>query len=141
MRQLHSILFIEPDDSLDMYAYYLRESGFTVQTADTTDDGLRRASDADVIVTWIRVPGDEVELVRRLRNTDATRHTPVIVLTACGSEVEQWRALVAGCDMFLQKPCPPERLVNEIRWVLTHGRLALPQPARAHLDYRNRRAS
>ena len=99
------------------------------------------ASDADVIVTWIRVPGDEVELVGRLRNTDATRHTPVIVLTACGSEVEQWRALVAGCDMFLQKPCPPERLVNEIRWVLTHGRLALPQPARAHLNYRNRRAS
>ena len=55
VRQPHSILFIEPDDSRDMYAYYLRESGFTVQTADTTDDGLIRTSDADVIVTGICV--------------------------------------------------------------------------------------
>jgi hypothetical protein len=53
-----SILFIEPDDdSRDMYADYLRTCGFMVQTADTADDGLIRASDADVIVTGIRVPG------------------------------------------------------------------------------------
>ena len=51
------ILLIEPDDdSRVMYAEYQHTFGFTVLTADTTDDGLIRA-DAEVIVTGIRVPG------------------------------------------------------------------------------------
>jgi DNA-binding response OmpR family regulator len=63
-----SILLIERDyDSRVMYAGYLQTFGFTVLTADTTDDGLTSATDADVIVTGIRVPGsfDAVEFVRR----------------------------------------------------------------------------
>ena len=42
-----------------MYAEYLHTFGFSVLTADTTDDGLTRASDADVIVSWIGVPGSD----------------------------------------------------------------------------------
>ena len=50
------ILLVEShDDSRDMYADYLRDCGFTVQTAGTTDEGLMLASDADVIVTGLRV--------------------------------------------------------------------------------------
>jgi CheY-like chemotaxis protein/HSP20 family molecular chaperone IbpA len=119
--RVQSILLIEPDDhSRVMYAEYLHTFGFTVQTADTTDDGLMRASDADVIVTGIRVPGsfDGVELVRRVRQTDGTKHTPIIVLlTACAFESDQQRAFAAGCDLFLPKHCPPERLASEIRAV------------------------
>ena len=58
MPRQQSILLIEPDDDRRvMYAEYLHTFGFTVMTADTTDDGLTRATDADVIVTGIRVPG------------------------------------------------------------------------------------
>ena len=113
-----SILLIEPDDdSRVRYAEYLHTFGFMVLTADTTDDGLSRASDADVIVTWIGVPGsfDAVELVRRVRQTTRTKHTPIIVLlTACVFESDRQRAFAAGCDLFLPKHCPPERLVSEI---------------------------
>jgi two-component system cell cycle response regulator DivK len=116
-----SILFIEPDDDRRVvYAEYLHTFGFTVLTADTTDDGLSRASDADVIVTWIGVPGsfDGVELVRRVRQTDRTKHAPIIVLlTGCVFESDRQRAFAAGCDLFLPKHCPPERLVSEIRAV------------------------
>ena len=47
-----------------MYIDYLQLRGFTVLTADTTDEGLRRASEAAVIVTGVRVPGsfDGVEI-------------------------------------------------------------------------------
>jgi DNA-binding response OmpR family regulator len=102
-----------------MYADYLRQSGFTVRTADTTDEGLIHASDADIIVTEIRVHGsfDGVELVTRLRDAARTRRTPIIVLTACAFAPDQQRALAAGCNMFLPKPCLPERLVREIRTV------------------------
>jgi hypothetical protein len=51
------ILFIEPDDSRVMYTEYRHTFGVAGLTADTTDDGLTRATDADVIVTGIRVPG------------------------------------------------------------------------------------
>jgi DNA-binding response OmpR family regulator len=66
-----SILLIEPDDdSRVMYEEYLQAFGFTVLTADTTDAGLTRASDADVIVTGIRVPGSRTpkcdEVYRRV---------------------------------------------------------------------------
>ena len=121
MPRPQSILLIEPDDdSRVMFAEYLHTFGFTVLTADTTDDGLSRASDADVIVTWIGVPGsfDGVELVRRVRQTDRTKHTPIIVLlTACVFESDRQRAFAAGCDLFLPKHCPPEGLVSEIRAV------------------------
>ena len=116
-----SILLIEPDDdSRAIYVEYLHTFGFTVQTADTTDDGLTRASDADVIVTWIGVPGsfDGVELVRRVRQTDRTKHAPIIVLlTSCAYESDRQRAFAVGCDLFLPKHCPPARLVSEIRAV------------------------
>jgi len=112
------VLLIEShDDSRDMYADYLRACGFTVQTADTTDEGLILASDADVIVTEIRVHGsfDGVELVGRLRDADATKQTPIIVLTSCAFEPDHERARAAGCTVFLPKPCLPDQLLREIR--------------------------
>jgi two-component system cell cycle response regulator DivK len=107
------------DDSRDMYADYLRTCGFRVQTANTTDEALRHASDADVVVTEIRVHGsfDGVDLVGRLREGDETKETPIIVLTACAFDTDQQRARTAGCNVFLPKPCLPERLVSEIRAV------------------------
>ena len=121
MLRRQSILLIEPDDdSRVMYADYLQAFGFTVLTADTTDAGLTRASDADVIVTGIRVPGsfDGAELVRRVRQTDRTKHTPIIVLLSAGAfESDRQGAFAAGCDLFLPKHCPPWRLISEMRAV------------------------
>ena len=112
------VLLVEShDDSRNMYADYLRACGFIVQTADTTDEGLLLAGDADVIVTEIRVHGslDGVEFVGRLRDAHDTKQTPIIVLTACAFEPDQRRARAAGCNVFLPKPCLPEQLVREIR--------------------------
>jgi two-component system cell cycle response regulator DivK len=111
------VLLVEShDDTREMYADYLRRYGFAVTTAGTTDDGLRRARDADVIVTEIRVHGsfDGLELVGRLRSGGETKQTPIIVLTACAFDADQKRARAAGCNAFLPKPCLPERLISAI---------------------------
>jgi hypothetical protein len=57
--RLRFILRIEPDDddSRVMYAEYQDTFGFTVLSADPMDDASTRATDADVIVMGIRVPG------------------------------------------------------------------------------------
>jgi two-component system, cell cycle response regulator DivK len=112
---------IEPDiGDRDVYAYYLHTFGFMVQAADTRDDGLIRASEAEVIVTRTRVPGvfDGVELLRRQRNAEATTQTPIIVRTACAFQADRQRVSAAGCNVLLPKPCLPDRLVSEIGAVL-----------------------
>jgi two-component system, cell cycle response regulator DivK len=118
------VLLVEcDDDNREMYAQYLRQCGFAVQTAGTTDEGLRRARNADVIVTEIRVPGscDGVGLVCELRNATETQRTPIIVLTACAFETDRQRARAAGCNVFLPKPCLPDHLVSEIRAIGQDG--------------------
>jgi len=140
-----AVLLVDSDgDSRDMYAEYLRVCGFEVHTATTTDDGLIRASGVDVVVTGIRVPGscDGVGFVHRLRDADATKRLPIIVLTACAWETEQRRAIAAGCDVFLPKPCLPERLTDEIRSLVALRDIPKPRPAQAHAaDRRRRRAN
>jgi hypothetical protein len=54
VRQHRATRFIESDNGRDMSADYLCESGFTVRTADSTDDGMRRATKGDVIATGFR---------------------------------------------------------------------------------------
>jgi len=98
-----------------MYADYLRDHGFNVTEIDSTDAGLLAAHGADLVITGVRVAGsfDGIELVRRLRHSDLTKATPLIVLTACAFEPDQARAFAAGCDVFLPKPCLPEVLLAE----------------------------
>ena len=116
-----TVLLVESDaDNRDMYAQFLRTHGFTVLTADTTDEGLKCASDADVIVAEIRAFGsfDGVDLVSRLRRADATKQKPVIVLSTNIAESERQRAYAAGSDVFLSKPCLPVELVSAISGVV-----------------------
>jgi two-component system, cell cycle response regulator DivK len=140
------VLLIQPAlDERDMYAYYLDLRGFTVLIADTPDEGLRRAGEAAVIVTGIRMPGpfDGVELVEHLRAGNATKHLPIVVLIACAYETDRQRALAAGCDVFLPKPCQPDHLASEIRALLSrHRHVPKPPTIRAReTERQHRRAS
>ena len=120
-----SVLLIEPDDdNRTMYAEFLRREKFVCLTAETAEDGLLFANMVDVVITGIRLRGafDGVELVRRLRQKADTRQTPIIVLTAAVFEPDRLRALGAGCDVFLPKPCLPEHLASTVRRTLK-GRL------------------
>jgi CheY-like chemotaxis protein len=135
------LLVDSPHDDRPMYAEYLRLCGFHPLERDDTADGLALAVTADVIVTGIRVEGlfDGVELVRRLRDGNQTHDKPIIVLTACAFEPDQQRAFAAGCDVFLPKPCLPDRLVSAIRAVLAAHHQ--PQRAHAYANDHHRRAS
>jgi len=116
-------------DDRAMYADYLRVCGFEPTEVDTTDDAVTLAADADVIVTGIRVHGsfDGLELIRRLRRDQRTSSKPILCLTACAFEPDRRRALSAGCDAFLPKPCLPDMLVRELRRALAARSLAKPQ--------------
>jgi CheY-like chemotaxis protein len=58
------------------------------------------------------IPGHEV--LRRLRGEDATRDTPIIVLSADATKGSIQRLMAAGADAFLTKPFNVGELLREL---------------------------
>ncbi len=108
-----------------MYVEFFRHERIAVVGVSNAADALQRASAASVIVTGILLDGpmDGIELIGRLRHDRRTRDTPIVVLTACAWPAERERALQAGCDAFLTKPCLPEELACEVRRAFAKARL------------------
>ncbi len=105
------------DDGGLMYAEFLRFHGLTPLVVSNAADALLAAARADIVVTGILLSGevDGVELIARLRADAATKDVRIIVLTACAWQSAQDRAVHAGCNAFLTKPCLPEALLREVR--------------------------
>src|SRR5258707_15398131 len=62
------------------------------------------------------------EAARLLKSDERTRDIPIIALTGHHNFLETAR--LAGCDAFLTKPCPPEKLLRQIEHTLQLDPLA-----------------
>lgn len=107
------VLLVEDHlDTRQMYEEYLALE-FDVRTAASGEDALSllRAESADVIVTDLSLPGiDGFELISRVRADDSLKAIPIACLSGYGGTDHEQRALAAGCDRILQKPCMPDAL-------------------------------
>jgi len=113
----------------------LRARGHVVIPAATGEEGLSRAAlDApDVIVLDLGLPDlDGVEVCRRIRQWT---ETPIIVLSAHGSEARKVQALDHGADDFVTKPFGMPELEARIRVALRHRARQTPdqEPATVEL--------
>jgi len=115
-RQPVVLIADDTTDAREMYADYLRERGFTVVTAHDGAAAIRVALDQipDVIVMDLAMPQiDGITAIERLKADPRMVRTRVILLTGYPLAFEA-RALEAGADLFLTKPCLPERLVRHV---------------------------
>lgn len=70
----------------------------------------------DLIITDIGLPDiSGIELVRRIKQTPALRHIPIIALTADVSENTSEACLEAGCTRVIHKPVSRFALLDAIR--------------------------
>ena len=114
------ILVVDDDQRLrDLLRRYLGENGFTVLAADSAQSmqkiWLRERF--DVLILDLMLPGEDgLSVLRRLRagNDD----TPVIMLTAKGSDLDRIAGLETGADDYLPKPFNPRELLARIQAVL-----------------------
>ncbi|HEV8210168.1 MAG TPA: response regulator [Vicinamibacterales bacterium] len=114
-----TILIVEDDlETRLLYTSAFENSGFQTEQAHNGYQALEKALKTvpDLILTDIAVPGlDGIELCRRIRADDRTRGIPLLAITGYDDRHYSDRALLAGADYVLTKPCDTERLVSEAR--------------------------
>jgi CheY-like chemotaxis protein len=100
-----------------MVSKRLQRAGFEVVSAVDGRQGLEMAGDEnpDVILMDLDLPEiDGWEATHRLKSNPATRHIPVIALTAHAMQQDLKKAVLAGCDHYETKPVMFPRLLAKI---------------------------
>jgi len=74
----------------------------------------------DLIITDINMPDiNGLELISFVKNNDAYRDIPLIIVSTERSEEDRKRGMSLGADAYVTKPFKAEELQEEIRRVLT----------------------
>ncbi|MDT7808445.1 MAG: two-component system, OmpR family, alkaline phosphatase synthesis response regulator PhoP [Acidobacteriota bacterium] len=121
---MRPVLIIEDEpDIAEGLRYNLEREGLAVVLAETGEKGLEAALDRKnppaLILLDLMLPGmSGTELCRRLRREPQTRRTPIIILTARGSEAERVAGLELGADDYITKPFSVRELIARVRAVL-----------------------
>lgn len=114
-----TVLIVE--DQIEMRAIasaYLERQGYRVLATDNGADAIRQAREQhpDLIFMDVSIPGmDGIRATAELKRDPATRGIPVVILTAHPYGSVGKRAVDAGCDGWLNKPCDPRRLLQEVQ--------------------------
>lgn len=116
------ILIVEDEAAIrEMTAHALGREGFEVEQAEDADQAINLIADRMpvlILLDWMLPGMSGLELARRLKRDEMTRHLPVIMLTARGDEDDKVRGLESGADDYVSKPFSPRELIARIRAVL-----------------------
>jgi two-component system, cell cycle response regulator DivK len=118
-----SILIVDDNAAnLKLARVLLQAEGYVVRTAVDTDQALQMLNlfRPDLILMDIQLPGmDGLELTRRLKADSATRHIPIVALTAYAMKGDDQKTADAGCDGHIAKPIDTRRFPRLVAKFLT----------------------
>ncbi len=119
----HPLALVVDDfpDGRDITCCVLDMLGFRTVEASNGHDALERARRhlPDLIVLDLALPGiDGWEVARRLKSDPVTRWIRILGYTAHAETERLARALEAGCEIVLTKPCPPAELADGVRRIM-----------------------
>jgi CheY-like chemotaxis protein len=112
------ILLVEDNEmNRDMLSRRLQRKGYSVITAPDGEQGhsLACSEAPDLILMDISLPVmNGWEVTRLLKTNGATKHIPIIALTAHALVTDREKAFEAGCDDYDTKPVEFNRLNEKI---------------------------
>lgn len=117
MEPIRRVLLVEDDAHIaEVLALHLRDEHMEVVHCARGDDGLQQLERGgwDALILDLMLPGvDGLEICRRARAM--TRYTPIIIISARGSEVHRILGLELGADDYLSKPFSVLELVARVK--------------------------
>jgi signal transduction histidine kinase len=121
-------LLVLADDNADMRAYLrgLLGTRWRLELAADGEEALRlaRTLAPDAVITDVMMPRlDGVGLLRELRAHPATRHIPVMLLSARAGEEARVEGFEAGADDYIVKPFTARELVARVHAQLLRARI------------------
>ena len=128
------ILLVEDEESIsEPFSRALAREGFDPVIARTAADALRLAASVDpelVLLDLMLPDGDGRDVCRELRRRS---DTPIIMLTARGTETDRIVGLELGADDYVVKPFSSPEVIARIRAVLRRARRDDDDPTRLML--------
>src|SRR5580700_7249355 len=93
--------------NLKLVCDVLESEGYEIERALDATEALAvvRRVTLDLILMDVALPGmDGLTLTRMLKMDSATRHIPIVALTAFAMNGDREKAMDAGCDGYITKP-------------------------------------
>ena len=113
------ILVVEDEASFsEALEFLLGKEGFSVVTADTGTDALKKFEQGGIDLVLLDLMIPEVSGTEVCRQIRTKSRVPIIMLTAKDSEVDKVVGLEIGADDYVTKPYSSRELVARIRAVL-----------------------
>ena len=116
---MKKVLIIEDNpDNLTLIKDILEINGYKTIYAEEGQAGFELAEDQlpDFIILDIQLPDiDGYAVLKKIRDSEKTRHIPVIAMTSFAMAGDRERLLKAGCDGYVEKPINPVRVMEQIR--------------------------
>ncbi len=117
------ILIVDDSKTVrNLVAFIMKKEGFKVTTAENGLDGLERlysAEKIDLIVSDINMPRmDGYTFIKTVREQDAYKDIPIIVLSTEGQEKDIQAGLNLGANLYMVKPAQPEKMLRNVKMLL-----------------------
>ena len=126
MNDTERILIIDDDEKLCLLVQeYLGSMGYSVESAYTGTEGLKKAIEGDfhAIILDVMLPEmDGFEVLRQLR---AQSRIPVLMLTSRGDETDRIVGLEIGADDYLPKTFSTRELLARLRAVVRRSHMTM----------------
>jgi two-component system, OmpR family, phosphate regulon response regulator PhoB len=121
----------DDEDVLNLVTGRLLGAGFVVLRSHDGTEALHcaRAEHPDLVVLDRMMPGlSGLEVCKALKAETSTASIPIILLTACGAEIDRIIAFEIGADDYITKPFSPRELVLRVQAILRRKFESTPRP-------------
>ncbi|MDR2076443.1 MAG: response regulator [Desulfovibrio sp.] len=118
------ILIVDDSKTVrNLVAFIMKKEGFIVTMAEDGLDGLEKLyatkSPVDLIISDINMPRmDGFTFIKTVREQDAYRDLPIVVLSTEGQEKDIQQGINLGANLYMVKPAKPEQMVKNIRMLI-----------------------
>ena len=116
------LLLVEDDPDVQLVARAaLWRAGFMVSVAGSGEaalDAIRQDPPEVILLDWMMPDMEGPDVCQRVKDDPATRHIPVIFLTARSQQGEVARGLAVGASGYIVKPFDALQLGQQVRDLL-----------------------